>query len=282
MSLGLHGFAEALPTGGALFSADSDALFAHAQAIVTGADKRIAAARAKSAEKPIGPALATAMKLLSGGELAAELTLSGVALPIGENRKISPPARPDILDWTAKYAHVRDDMRALSRALDTVDLIAGSGAELPFDVAQLSTVDHKAWLGLELPEGGTPGGSSWVVLDGGGAVALGTGAPVTGYLVDGWTERLPDSTATVGAHFQFDAPSSKAPQSILLAMPPNSDTPWTQALLERTLLETVENAQLRTVKVPDIGQFGHHLPAIFVGGGIDAGPQPVSEEETSE
>lgn len=280
LALGLQGFAEALPVGAVLFGANNDALIEHAQSVLAAAEKRIRAVRAKMEEKPEGPALTQAMRLLSGGELAAELTLKGVGLPLGAKQSVPVPARAELLDWTAKYAHVRDDLRALSRALDTVDLISGAADKLVFDVAQVTKVRHKVWLGLALPDQGTPGGSSWVVLDGGGAGGLADGTPVTGYLVDSWTERLPDRTATVGAHFQFDAPSSKAPQAILVAMTPNSDTPWTQELLERTLLETVENAQLRAVKVPDIGRFGHHLPAIFVGDGIDAGPQPESEEET--
>ena len=100
------------------------------------------------------------------------------------------------------------------------------------------------------------------------------GDATTAFVIDRWTERLPATKTTSGVAFQFDAPSSKPPQSILLAVTPNGETGWDDTLLRRTLIETLENAQLRAVTNDELDRFGHHLPAIFAPGGIDAGPQP--------
>jgi len=281
LKLSLHALPEALPDAPTLFGAKEGAILAHAEAVEANIRKRIERARLASEESPESEAIIRALRILNGGELAAEVSLSKLKLPVGDERGFSLPKQSELMDWVAKYGHVRDDMRAFARALEAMHLI-GDASMLPFELGQASTKVFADWLGTTLPEDGTSGGGSWFVVDGGGAKSLQTGGAVTGYIVDAWTERLPDKTTTVAAHFQFDAPSSKAPQSILLAVTPNSETQWTQTLLERTLLETVENAQLRAVTVPDVGRFGHHLPAIFVKDGINAGRQPPAEEDDQE
>lgn len=96
---------------------------------------------------------------------------------------------------------------------------------------------------------------------------------------DGWTERLPARHTTSGVAFHFDAPSSNPPQAVLVAVTPNDQSGWSEALLQRTLIETMENAQLRAVTGDELEDFGHHLPAIFVPGGMEAGPQPPKPSE---
>ena len=51
--------------------------------------------------------------------------------------------------------------------------------------------------------------------------------PMAGLLVDEWVEVVPASSETTGIAFQHDPPESRAPQALLLAVPPVPDQPWT-------------------------------------------------------
>ena len=48
-------------------------------------------------------------------------------------------------------------------------------------------------------------------------------APVVGLVVDRWSERIPGPDQVTGVAFHFDAPSTEAPQTMLLAVTPEGD-----------------------------------------------------------
>lgn len=241
------------------------------------------AARVANAEVALADEARTALTLkdaiisLSDQSLAFEAPLSTVKLPIGARLGFTPPAQSALLDWAGTYAHVREDMRRWCDATDTSALISGR-LPWPLALSQVTAEPCDVWQGGAFGDEGAVGGASYVAVDAGGWRKLASGQAACAYVIDGWTERLPDTEATTGLTFHFDAPSSKAPQSVLLAVTPNEESGWDEALLQRTLIETVENAQLRAVTNADLDQFGHHLPAIFVPGGLKAGPQPPETE----
>ena len=69
-------------------------------------------------------------------------------------------------------------------------------------------------------------------------------------LVDRWSETIPATSHTTTAAFGFDAPAARAPQAILLAVPPAVERPLVPATLVSIVAETRELARAR-MAVPD-------------------------------
>ena len=88
--------------------------------------------------------------------------------------------------------------------------------------------------------------------------------PLCGLLVDEWVEVVPSAKETTAVAFQFNPPDACAPQSVLLAVPPVPDQPWTVASLHRVLVETLDLAKLRAVDAEALGEIGHYMPALYL------------------
>ena len=54
-----------------------------------------------------------------------------------------------------------------------------------------------------------------------------------------------------------------APQSILLAVPFELESPWTIWSLQQVLLETLDLARIRAVDLSTLNEVGHYLPALY-------------------
>ena len=89
-------------------------------------------------------------------------------------------------------------------------------------------------------------------------------APVSGLLIDEWTERVPAPTETTGLAFHYDEPESRAPQSILIAVAPDVSKPWDLETLEAVLLETLELSKLRMVDSDAMVELDQYLPAMYI------------------
>ncbi|WP_405523536.1 hypothetical protein OG426_09855 [Streptomyces canus] len=76
--------------------------------------------------------------------------------------------------------------------------------------------------------------------------------------LDRFTEVIPAAEQLIGAAFGFDAPASRAPQAILLAVPPATGVPLDQETLVRIVAETRDLAHARMARPVD-------LPAAFRG-----------------
>jgi hypothetical protein len=89
--------------------------------------------------------------------------------------------------------------------------------------------------------------------------------------VDEWVEVIPNATETTGLAFHFNEPNARAPQAVLLAVPPDDRPAWDAETLETILLETMEMAKLRAVDAaalqpadPDAPSLvGQLLPALY-------------------
>jgi len=102
-------------------------------------------------------------------------------------------------------------------------------------------------------------------------------------LIDEWVEVVPSATETSAITFQHDAPDSRAPQTMLLAVPPTTTEAWTPAGLHRLLLDTLAQAQVRAIDVEtldtavlnpvagasSIGELSHFLPALHFAVNVD-------------
>ena len=101
---------------------------------------------------------------------------------------------------------------------------------------------------------------------------------------------IPDRTQVTGVSFHVDQPNSRAPQAILLAVPPTEEHVWSLDALEATVLETLDLARLRLVDLDALGRAdgttavdgttgaslvlprpGHFLPATYLAASPSAG-----------
>ena len=79
-----------------------------------------------------------------------------------------------------------------------------------------------------------------------------------------------------GVALNYDAPSSRPPQAMLLGLPPR-DQQWNFDNVVDTLLEAFEAAKLRAVDPDVLAAYGHQMPAIYPPTGIDSGPQEPTD-----
>ena len=88
-------------------------------------------------------------------------------------------------------------------------------------------------------------------------------APICGWLVDAWTERIPGLTAfsaatasarteLAGLSFHYNQPDARAPHAVLIAVPPDLSRPWTAEMLLHLLGETLDLAKIRSVEHRDL------------------------------
>jgi hypothetical protein len=94
---------------------------------------------------------------------------------------------------------------------------------------------------------------------------------------------VPSATETTAITFQHDAPDSRAPQCMLLAVPEVPGAPWTGASLHHLLLDTLATAQARAVDAEAldnaalnpvggaqaVAELAHFLPALHFAVNVD-------------
>jgi hypothetical protein len=185
--------------------------------------------------------------------------------------------------WFDRVERVRDAVARFGAVLRAADVLA-AGERLRLAVAQLPMAAGERWVGLPSAPGHdvAVGRVSLVIHTGGAAppgqpmAALDASTPLCGLLVDEWVEVVPSRSETTALAFQFNPPDACAPQAVLLAVPPVPGQPWTVSTLYRTLIETMDLAQLRGVDAESLGELGHYLPAL--GFAINADDDAVSTD----
>jgi hypothetical protein len=183
------------------------------------------------------PALAAALdtaaavqRLLRG---ARPLTDDDVG---GERTTVTTLSTPSTqTEWLHDVAHARPVVDALAR-LDLSERAAGRRLGLRFVAPRPGVV--------VVSIGNLPAG------------------PVTGLLVDSWNEATPATATTTGVAIHYDAPRSRAPQSILLVTPPNAAAGWSLDDVEAAVRETADLAEMRMVR-PGTAS-GALLPATYL------------------
>jgi hypothetical protein len=163
--------------------------------------------------------------------------------------------------WFARCAQARDAVACLGACLQRAEVL-GAGARLNLSVAQLPFVAGERWVGLPpLPGAAMPPSKLSLVLH--TVAAINASQAMTGLLVDEWVETVPNSRETTALAFQFDVPSSSAPQSVLIAVPPVPGQDWTTETLRRVLMETLDLAKLRSVDTGLLGGAAQYLPGLY-------------------
>ena len=163
--------------------------------------------------------------------------------------------------WFQRMTRVRDGVARLNAALSYSEAL-NTGEKLKLTVAQLPYGADDRWVGLPLKNGERlPGGKLSLVVQ--STARVDVRRPLAGLLIDEWVEVVPNGTETTGIALPYDQPNSAPPQSILLAVPPEMDAPWTVWSLQQVLLETLDLARIRAVDLDALGEVGHYLPAMY-------------------
>jgi len=92
--------------------------------------------------------------------------------------------------------------------------------------------------------------------DGGSSVAVAA--------LDGWTDSVPSRRHATAAAFGFNSPKSRAPQAVLLAVPPDLSRRLDNSALLDVILETRELVQARAPRQIPERTFPHPMSTAFV------------------
>src|SRR6185437_7356533 len=85
-----------------------------------------------------------------------------------------------------------------------------------------------------------------------GPAALATAPTLRGIVLDEVAEVIPMPSVTTGLAVHYDAPNARPPQTVLLAVSPNTALPWTWRMLRATVSEAMALARLRGVELDDL------------------------------
>jgi hypothetical protein len=92
-------------------------------------------------------------------------------------------------------------------------------------------------------------------------------------LLDSWGETVPDTDQATTAAFGFNAPGARAPQAILLVVPPEPETPLTSDTVARAVENAHQLARARMATPAALSRLGAALPATMLpGSGVTGVP----------
>ncbi len=163
------------------------------------------------------------------------------------------------LTWMQQMATVRPQIDKFASVLTAAEMLGTEMSPGDFNVIQLPHVAGQRWAALAQPES-EPALALMVI----GTVDL--DQPLAGFAVDGWSEVIPAATELTGMAFHYDAPASRPPQAIILAVPPQlNQRAWSFEAIFDTVMHTLELAKMRAVgpqEIPALG--GGMLPMIYL------------------
>ncbi len=182
--------------------------------------------------------------------------------------------------WLARAAPVREAAARLETVMSYAESFTNlrtNRVDFELKVCQLPYGDADRWLGLPLQAAKeTPGGRVSLVAH--LPLSFKADSPVLGLVIDTWVEVVPTRRQHAGIAFNFDAPGSRPPQAILLAVPPGGVEVWDVETMEATVNEALDLAKLRTVDpttLADVRGYNQFLPALVFAHNPDG--QSISE-----
>ena len=276
LELNRYGIGRAPVEGYTASPAGRRALFAQAWSMSAEAGARLAAHDAAGPDAP----LAERVQALAGKAFLVLPQFEPQTADrdvFADSGRLLPEGSAAALEWLGQVALVRGNAARLLDLLTTRELVCDEYRFRP-KVGQRPVVEGEPWVALGPPgDSGKARLSLWT-LDAGGADALVAGSRLAGLVVDGWSESLPASDTVTGVAVNYDSPSARPPQALLLALPPANADAWNLDAFLETLLDTLEAAKLRTVDADVLLGFGHQVPAIFSPRNINSGPQESTDE----
>lgn len=170
--------------------------------------------------------------------------------------------------FLARTSRARENLLGLGQALTLARLWKGVGNAFSphaFKVTHLPYSATELWVATNpapTPQAFTS--LLMCVADGVDADLGGNPSTYHGWLFDAWEEVQPVGDESAGLAFQHPQPTSRPPQTILLATTPDAGGAWSLERLEKTVLQGLELAKIRAVDLDELGDLGHLLPAIYV------------------
>lgn len=168
--------------------------------------------------------------------------------------------------WIERVARVRDALGLWNDSLLYVQALQQNYYN-HYRVGQLPFQAGDRWMGLPL-QAGTEAPSGYVSLVGYMPYGMECTVRQAGLMIDDWTEIIPKTKQVTGVAFQYDKPCARAPQSVLLAVPPAGMEKWSMEILEDIILETNEMSKLRTVDPEALSRVetpvSQFLPAVYL------------------
>jgi hypothetical protein len=193
-------------------------------------------------------------RFVPGTDTAAELdrALGSGSTLVANDRDAAPK-------WLQQAARVRP---ALGRWRKLGLYATALGADTSrLEVAQLPHVDGARWAALPFTAAPPDGARVSLVLH--RARSPKAADPWIGLVLDEWSEVIPRSTEQTGVAFHYDDAGSEAPQTVLLAVPPDrSRKAWDATTVVDVVRASVELAKIRAVEGELLGELGQLLPAI--------------------
>jgi hypothetical protein len=257
VGLGASGVAEALVGGGA--AAD---VVAAAQADLQRRARELASVEAEQDGAP--GRHGRRIQAVLGNELLPLVSVSpgdpdGLAAALARGDELlatDPAAGRRFLQGAGR---VRPAVAALERTR-LAGRAVGAAAPPRLRVVQLPAVDGEGWVGAAARVSGARVNVALLA-----PADLDPAEPMAGILVDEWVEVVASRSQTTGVAFHFDTPGAQAPQSILLAVPPDPAAPgWTSELVEAAVLDALTLAKIRVVDPEALEEIGQLLPALYV------------------
>ena len=168
-----------------------------------------------------------------------------------------------VRSWVDRMGLVRHNLGRLSKVLTAAEVLGAPGSgPSAMTVAQLPHALGQVWLALPFDHPPSDDTHAIVVHAPDG---LNPNQPLAGIVCDEWSELVPGNEEMTGISFHFDAPGARAPQAILLATPPDLQTPgWSLDRLLDTVLEAARLARYRGVAPQDLPFNGVALPMLYL------------------
>jgi hypothetical protein len=197
--------------------------------------------------------------------LTGSVDVAGLTASLDDAAALTAGDRTVARGWLDRMALVRPGVDRLARVLQGAELLGAAGAAAAnVAVAQLPHTAGQHWLALPLPPDGGPAGAQAAVTMH-TAAGLDPARPIVGLVCDEWVETIPDEAETTGLTFHYDAPGARAPQAVLLAVPPRLDMQaWDLDTVLDTVLEAAELTRIRGVAPKDLRWVGGALPMTYL------------------
>ena len=265
----------------ALLLAQADELLSRSAALDLATDEQFTAADAAAAAEDKASILAGIVKAWMGSDM---LVLPRFVYHDAAVVAQADAARDELLSYARDTVHVPLPVeewlhgvacvRPLVHDFEMVRVMADAVRDEPLILSpiQLPFRTGDRWLGAQYPE------NTEVVHDTvsivqhlpNGFVAPGAQC---GLLIDEWLETVPNREGVTGLCFNYDAPNSAPPQTLLLAVTPNETGRWEWDDLVDSVLDTFRRARIRAVEPDALGDLpgiGTLIPAVIAEFGTSA------------
>jgi hypothetical protein len=194
----------------------------------------------------------------------ASSTVATLSASLGDAESLTGGDLLAVRAWVDRLGMVRPGVDRLARVLGAAEVLGAPGAGGPSAlVVQLPHRPGQRWLALQFADDGPA--DALVALAVHAPSGFDPGRSMAGLVCDEWMELVPSATEATGVTFHYDAPGARAPQCILLAVPPERRLDrWDFDMLLDTILEAESLSRVRGVTPAELLWTGGLLPAVYL------------------